>query len=284
MSGDPYRKALPGEKLRIPAVTWNRVLDLVSPSSDRTAGQEFSYRQANLRLYCQNNTGTGVERFEVLAITGVTPTPSGVTGAASLQFQHSPAVIGVATTADTGGAFVVAVEPILAGNMGLVAIDGVVQVKLNVTNVGDKFASPAAASRQLTTSSSGQASILWKEAGTGPNKWGLVRIGAGAGGGVKAGTFTGAWAIGATATVTFRGTTGPTSTAAVENLTWPLGGCSLGETDCIVGNDGAGWLLLSPDLSSLASYNAANIQLIGHSASGCMRWYDIASCATGATG
>lgn len=201
MSGDPYRKALPGEKLRIPAVTWNRVLDLVSPSSDRTAGQEFSYRQPNLRLYCQNNTGTGVERFEVLAITGVTPTPSGVTGAASLQFQHSPAVIGVATTADTGGAFVVAVEPILAGNLGLVAIDGVVQVKLNVTNVGDKFASPAAASRQLTTSSSGQASILWKESGTGAGKWGLVRIGAGAGGGMKLGKITGTWTKAGTQTV-----------------------------------------------------------------------------------
>lgn len=281
---DPYRKAQPGEKLRIPAVAWNRVLDMVAPPSGTAAGEEFSYRQANLRLYCQNNTGTGVNRWDVLAITGVTPTPSGVTGAASLQFQHSPAVIGVATTADTGGAFAVAVEPILAGNLGLAAVDGVVQVKLNVMNATDKFASPAAGSRELTTSSSGQASILWKEAGTGPNKWGLVRIGSGAGGSVKAGTFTGAWAIGATAAVTFRGTTGPTSTAAVENLTWPLGGCSLGETDCIVGNDGAGWLLLSPDLSSLASYNAANIQLIGHTASGCMRWYDIASCATGATG
>jgi hypothetical protein len=202
MSGDPYRKALPGEKLRIPAVTWNRVLDMVSASSDLTAGQEFSYRQPNLRLYCQNNTGTGVDRWQVLAITGVTPTPSGVTGAASLQFQHSPAVIGVATTADTGGAFVVAVEPILAGNLGLVAIDGVVQVKLNVTNASDKFASPAAASRELTTSSSGQASILWKEAGTGAGKWGLVRIGSGAGGGgMKLGKITGSWMLNTTALI-----------------------------------------------------------------------------------
>ena len=199
---DPYRKAQPGEKLRIPAVAWNRVLDMVAPPSGTAAGEEFSYRQANLRLYCQNNTGTGVNRWDVLAITGVTPTPSGVTGAASLQFQHMPSVIGVATTADTGGAFVVAVEPILAGNLGLVAVDGVVQVKLNVTNATDKFASPAAASRELTTSSSGQASILWKEAGTGAGKWGLVRIGAGAGGGgIKLGKITGTWTKAGTQTV-----------------------------------------------------------------------------------
>jgi hypothetical protein len=97
---------------------------------------------------------------------------------------------------------VVAVEPILAGNLGLVAVDGVVQVKLNVTNATDKFASPAAASRELTTSSSGQASILWKEAGTGAGKWGLVRIGAGAGGGgIKLGKITGTWTKAGTQTV-----------------------------------------------------------------------------------
>lgn len=202
MSGDPYRKALPGEKLRIPAVAWNRVLDMVSPSSDTTPGQEFSYRQPNLRLYCENSTGTGVDRWEVLAITGVTPMPSGVTGAAAEQFQRSPAVVGVATTAETGGAFVVSVEPIRAGELGLVAIDGVVQVKLNVTDVGDKFASPAAGSRELTTSSSGQASILWKESGTGAGKWGLVRIGSGAGGAdVKLGKITGTWTKAGTQTV-----------------------------------------------------------------------------------
>ena len=168
MSGDPYRKALPGEKLRIPAVAWNRVLDMVAPSSGTAAGEEFSYRQANLRLYCQNSTGTGVDRWDVLAITGVTPTPSGVTGAAAEQFQRSPAVVGVATTAETGGAFVVAVEPIRAGELGLVAVAGVVQARVQMRCTGHQYAKPKANEiGYMQSADSGPFRIMWVGA-TGP--------------------------------------------------------------------------------------------------------------------
>ena len=287
MTADPYRKVFPGERLAIPAAAWNRVIDQIAlaPIASPSGGE--ASRIPNLRVYVRNDTATAIDQWGILHITGVCPAITGTTGSAFEQYQTHPAVAGVTPTATTKGRFLVAVEPIKAGEFGLAAIDGVVQVKLDVTAESDRFATPKAGSTtEMKTASSGEATILWKQPGTGSGKWGLVRIGS-SGGSIKAATFTGAWAIGTESVVTFKNapsSTGTATTAAVTNLTWPMGGCSLGDTDCIVGDDGERWWLLAPDLSSLQSYNASNVQLLGHAANGCMRWYDIASCATGATG
>lgn len=93
---------------------------------------------------------------------------------------------------------------------------------------------------------------------------------------LRDGTFTGSWPKGSTAVVTF--TNAPTATASVTNLTWPLGNCSLSTTKCLVASEGTAWALVVPDLTAMQGYNAAAIQLLGHSASGCLRWYDVANC------
>lgn len=93
---------------------------------------------------------------------------------------------------------------------------------------------------------------------------------------IRKATFSGAWAINSTAVVTF--SQGPTATASATNLTWPLGTCTLSTTPCIVGKEGTSWWLIAPSLPSLQGYVAGNIQLLGHSAGGCLRWYDIAQC------
>jgi hypothetical protein len=95
---------------------------------------------------------------------------------------------------------------------------------------------------------------------------------------IRRATFSGAWAVNSTAVVTF--VQAPTATASVTNLTWPLGGCTQSTTTCIVGKEGTSWWLITPALPSLQGYNGSSIQLLGHAASGCMRWYDIATCAT----
>jgi len=202
MSGDPYAKAQPGEKLKIHATTWNQVVDLVKPGAAAAPGEEFSYRRTNFRVYCQNKTSGTVPQWGVLHIDGVLPTPSGSTGTATEGFQSSPAVIGKTPTGTTNGSFVIAVEPIGADKLGMAAIDGVVQCKLDVTDASHRFATPKPGSTtELKTASSGEAAILWKESGTGTGKWGLVRIGAGSGGGVKVGKITGTWNKGGTQTV-----------------------------------------------------------------------------------
>jgi hypothetical protein len=180
-------------------------VDLVKPGAAAAPGDEFSYRRTNFRVYCQNKTSGTVPQWGVLHIDGVMPTPSGSTGTATEGFQSSPAVIGKTPTGTTNGSFVIAVEPIGADKLGMAAIDGVVQCKLDVIDASHRFATPKPGSTtELKTASSGEAAILWKESGTGAGKWGLVRIGAGSGdatGGVKVGKITGTWTKGSTQTV-----------------------------------------------------------------------------------
>jgi hypothetical protein len=203
MSDNPYAKAQSGEKLTIHATTWNKIVDLVRPGAVSAPGEEFSYRRTNFRVYCQNKTSGTVPQWGVLHIDGVLPTPSGSMGTATEGFQSSPAVIGKTPTGTTNGSFVIAVEPIGADKLGMAAIDGVVQCKLDVTDASHRFATPKPGSTtELKTASSGEATILWKESGTGAGKWGLVRIGDGAGApGVKIGKITGTWTKGGTQTV-----------------------------------------------------------------------------------
>ena len=202
MTADPYRKVFPGERLAIPAAAWNRVIDQIAlaPIASPSGGE--ASRIPNLRVYVRNDTSGTIDQWGILHITGICPAITGTTGSAFEQYQTSPAVAGVTPIGSTNGQFLVAVEPIKAGEFGLAAIDGVVQVKLDVTAESDRFATPKAGSTaEMKTASSGEASILWKQAGTGTGKWGLVSIGSGAGGGIRLGKITGTWTKNGTQTV-----------------------------------------------------------------------------------
>ena len=84
---------------------------------------------------------------------------------------------------------------------------------------------------------------------------------------VRAATFTGAWGIGASKTVTFE--YAPTATQTVTNLTWPITHNHSSPERCIVGKEGTSWWLVVPvlqassftyvsDVSISASLNASN--------------------------
>ncbi len=197
MSAD-FRKVRPGQPLRITAKAWNRVLDTVA-TQPGFAGSAGLYDRPCHVVQIKNTTGSLVPKWGVLAITGIANDPTA--GESSLsQFQEVPILEGAAPSSTTAGKFVVAVEPIAAGKFGRAAIDGVVQVKLNVISESHQFAKPATTTSNLDTAGSGDASILWKESGAGSNKWGLVRIGAGAGG-IRLGKISSSWGKAATKVV-----------------------------------------------------------------------------------
>lgn len=174
MSAD-FRKVRPGQPLRITAKAWNRVLDSVATQPEFLGGGG-AYGRTNHVVQIKNTTGSTVPKWGVLAITGIANDPTA--GAASLvQFQEMPILEGSTPTTTTGGKFVVAVEPIAAGKFGRAAIDGVVQVKVEVDKDTDKFVTCKASASEMKTGARGEGLILWKEAGTGTNKWALVRIG-----------------------------------------------------------------------------------------------------------
>jgi hypothetical protein len=57
-------------------------------------------------------------------------------------------------------------------------------------------------------------------------------------------TFTGAWEIGDTKTVTFKYQTATPNTASVTNLFFPVTSTAAGNTDCGIAKDGTAWFLI----------------------------------------
>jgi len=197
----------PGQPLSsaVSARAWNRAQD----AADVVLGQRPGFAAGGVQgssapytsVLCRNDSGSEVVRWGVLAVTGVAVTPTGATGPATSSFQEQPVLIGVTPTATTNDRFVIAVEPIKAASIGRVAVAGVVQCKLDVKNTADTTAGPKANSRDELQTGSGNATILFKESGTGADKWALIRMGGG-GSGVRLGTVSATWAKGSTATVT----------------------------------------------------------------------------------
>jgi hypothetical protein len=116
-----------------------------------------------------------VERWDILAITGfeITPTSDASASDATKSFESQPVITG-GTWSNTATAWCVAIEPIAAGKIGRVAVAGVVQLK--AANLGKAAG----------------AEVLYKNL-----YWSLIRMHAG----IVRGTFEGAWAKGATKTV-----------------------------------------------------------------------------------
>lgn len=196
---DAFKKVRRGEPVKISAAAWNRVVDQVV-TKPRFTGEDEAYPRPNFTVRVRNSSSTGIARWGVMEIATVLEIPTGSTGVST--FESWPGLVGVVPTSTAGGSFVIAVEPINPGQIGMAAVDGVVQVKLDVQDAAHKFATTKTGSvGQLKTDSSGESTILWKENGTGSGKWGLVRIGAGSGGGAKVGKITGTWTKGGTQTV-----------------------------------------------------------------------------------
>ncbi len=224
---------------QISARAWNRAQDaadiVLGQRSDGTAAGPSDASPAYAGILAKNGTTGTVNRWGVLSVAGVVFTPSGTTGNATQQFQDQPVLSGGLPTG--GSAFVVAVEPIGAGKIGRVAVAGVVQAKVNVTDAGHGFATAKDGDlTQLSSAASGEAQILWKESGTGASKWAIVRFGgAGSSGGSRLGKVTGTWAKNATASVQQYSGAGAIVTGSsfvainrAQTVTGPTGGSWVG--------------------------------------------------------
>jgi hypothetical protein len=226
---------------QISARAWNRAQDaadkVLGQGADGVADGPSAGPPAYTGILAQNSTTGTVNRWGVMSVAGVVFTPSGATGNATQQFQDQPVLSGGLPTG--GSSFVVAVEPIAAGKIGRVAVAGVVQAKINVVSDSDTFATAKDGDlTQLTSSSSGEATILWKESGTGAGKWALVRFGA-AGASIRLGKVTGTWSKGATATVTqWKGD----GSAAVSGPSGPATFTAINRAQTVTGPSGGYWV------------------------------------------
>lgn len=195
----------PGQPLKtaISASAWNRAQDAADIVLGQRPGFAAESEAASTTPYTavvvKNTTANDLPRWGVLGITGIDVAPS-----AGPQFEAMPVLSGGVPTATTNEAFGIAVEPIRAGGYGRFAVAGVVQTRLEVISGSAGAAGPKAGSvAELQTGGFG-AAVLWRESGTGANKWALVRLGGGGGGGtgVRLGTISATWTKGNAATVT----------------------------------------------------------------------------------
>lgn len=243
----PDGRIEPGQPLRgaISARAWNRAqdaADIVLGAYAGTEGGAPGSPALTPYTWCYCRPSVTVARWGVLAITGVAITPTSSSGGATASFEEMPVLTG-GTPSATTTAWCVAVEPIAANAVGRVAVGGVVQCKVEVTNADDKFVACKASATELKTGSSGEGLILWKDSGTGTGKWALVRLGAGTGGIVR-GTFSAPWAKGSTLTVTDAVTSG-TTYANVKNYFAAVGGT--GSKACAIAYVGTEWILIAAE-------------------------------------
>ena len=88
-------------------------------------------------------------------------------------------------------------------------------------------------------------------------------------------TFTGAWSINATKTVTFKNQTATPNTVVATNLFCgldPSGSC-----DVAIAKDGTAWYLVQPNLTQQPGYSASGTQVMTIQ-NGSLRWAGTTAC------
>lgn len=164
----------------ISARAWNRAQDAADRvlgtrpgfAADGPGGTSAPYTW----VYAKNASGATVNRWGVLAITGVEITPTNAAGGATAEFEAMPVLTAGAISGNETKERCVAIEPIESNKVGMVAIAGAVQIK--AADLGKLLGSQ----------------VLWKD-----SNWALVSLGPET---LRLGTISATWNKGSTATVT----------------------------------------------------------------------------------
>lgn len=88
-------------------------------------------------------------------------------------------------------------------------------------------------------------------------------------------TFTGAWSINASKTVTFKGVTTTPNTVSVVNLVCGLN--PSGSCDVSVAKDGTAWYLVQPNLTQQPGYSGSGTQVLTIQ-NGSLAWVGTTAC------
>jgi hypothetical protein len=175
-----------GQKLSsaISAAGWNRTQEaadiVLNSRGGQAAGEAAHFERAANLILIKNTSPSAVPRFGVLGINGVEIDPSGGTllgtNAASQrarEFARRPILSGVIPRAGTDNErFAVLMEPAEPGAIARAAVSGAFACLVHITNTDHRFATIRANDRtQLISTTCGVLQLVWKESGTGENKW-----------------------------------------------------------------------------------------------------------------
>jgi len=181
---EPLKKVRSGERLRIPASTYNAFVDAAQAHRNRQGIQSRTGRDVapDGTILVRNDTGVDQSQFAILGLSGPLFEPTNLQA-----FKNHPRIVkGIAPATGThDNKFVVLAQPIAAGKMGRAIISGVYLAKVNVTNADHDYATITnAQTGYFTSAASGPVQILWKETGTG-EKWAQIIVRGTASGGAN---------------------------------------------------------------------------------------------------
>ena len=163
--GDSLKKVHPGDPLRIPAATFNTLIDVARAHLARkqnVGGQsQAASPPPGVILTIRNDSGSDRDRFEVLGLDEPVFPPEDT----STDMSRGPVMSCVyPAVPDHLGAFVVLLEPIASGTVGRAMIQGAVPVQVDFTdtdpNTWADISNGVAAN--LKAMATGSAKILWR--------------------------------------------------------------------------------------------------------------------------
>jgi hypothetical protein len=131
MSGDNYKPAQVGQPLRIPAATYNALLNMLQEW--RKDAQSFDsdpleFEFDNTIVYVRNDTGNDLNRFNVIRLGEAVIKPQDNL----TEFQSRAVLAALKPDATKQDAIAITLEPIASGSIGRAAVTGIVRVKLYV--------------------------------------------------------------------------------------------------------------------------------------------------------
>ena len=178
---DNLEKVRSGQSLRIPASTWNAMIDSIKVTRGLSQDTTVNFQRDLTRssVLVKNTSTNAVPRFGVLGIDGPTFDPQ----AAPDAFKRRIVLNGSTPNKMLHyGKFVIALEPIAADAVGMACASGLCPARVNFPGdpIGQERTRHFAdivdgSSANLTARDIGAATIIWKAAGTGL-QWAIVRI------------------------------------------------------------------------------------------------------------
>jgi hypothetical protein len=180
MTPGSLKHVQPGDPLRIPAGDWNRIIDATRAHNAQTLGSVGGLATSggggrqNSVILVRNDTGADQPRSAILGIDGPIILPG---DHLDEYFRQTAVKVVVPTDEAHLGRLVVTLDPLPAGAIGRVYIDGVCPAQIDVADAAHTTAGLVPSDTSKLQSGKQGAEIVWVPPGSAGTVWGLIRLG-----------------------------------------------------------------------------------------------------------
>jgi hypothetical protein len=172
-----FKKAIPGQPLRIAAADWNAAMQAATAHQQATNSIMAKTRANSVELLqVANATSNNLPRFAAVQVSGI------------ISHQPGNLVFRCQLANDNERPFFIVQEPLKTGQIGSAVITGLAASKINITDESHWYAQPQPGQQYLQSCENSSARIVWAASGTGL-KDAVVNLSAGSAGSGPGGSF-----------------------------------------------------------------------------------------------